>query len=541
MAFLKTRFKTFTTTHTKLIFVVSVVLALFYNITFFTKVFGVYPPSGKTIFFISSLFIVLTAFINFVLNIFRSERTTKPFLLIILFLSSLAAYVTDTYGTIIDETMLLNIFSTDRHEAMDLVSFKLLLYFVFLFLLPTFVLLKIKLENFPLKQEIGARLKTQGISLAVILVMLFSFGKNYASFFREQKILRSYTNPTFYIYSVGKFTGKFFSSSSGTFIKLGVGATIERPENQRKLVIFVVGETARRDRFSLNGYAKETNPLLKKENVVTLTSMTSCGTSTAISVPCIFSNMQRNGFSADKAATTENLLDIFAHTGRMNLLWRDNNSNSKGVADRIAYEDYKYAPTNTVCDVECRDLGMLVGLQDYINKQTKGDVFIVLHQMGNHGPAYYKRYPKEFEKFTPVCKTNELEKCSNEEINNAYDNAILYTDFFLSKIIELLQENSNEFGTAMFYVSDHGESLGENGVYLHGLPYFVAPDEQKNVAAILWFGGDMAKKINYPELKKKSAEALSHDNVFHTFLGMMDVKTPLYNSEMDILNTAIKK
>jgi len=541
MTFFKTPFKNFTTTQTKLILVVSVVLALFYNITFFTKVFGVYPPSGKTVFFIASLFIVLSAFINFVLNIFRSERTTKPFLIIIFFLSSLAAYVTDTYGTIIDETMLLNIFNTDRHEAMDLVSFKLLLYFLFLFVLPAFILVKIKLKGLPLKKEISSRLKTQGISLAIILVMLFSFGKNYASFFREQKILRSYTNPTFYLFSVGKFAGKFFSTSGGELIKIGVGATIERPENQRKLVIFVVGETARRDRFSLNGYTKETNPLLKKENVVTLTNMTSCGTSTAISVPCIFSNMQRSGFSADKAATTENLLDIFSHTSRMNLLWRDNNSNSKGVANRIPYEDYKYAPANTICDVECRDVGMLVGLQEYINKQPKGDVFIVLHQMGNHGPAYYKRYPKDFEKFTPVCKTNELEKCSNEEINNAYDNAILYTDFFLSKVIELLKANSNEFGTAMFYVSDHGESLGENGVYLHGLPYFVAPDEQKNVAAILWFGGEMARKINYPELKKKSAEALSHDNVFHTFLGMMDVKTPLYSPDMDILGNVLKK
>lgn len=184
---------------------------------------------------------------------------------------------------------------------------------------------------------------------------------------------------------------------------------------------------------------------------------------------------------------------------------------------------------------------MLVGLQDYINKQANGDIFIVLHQMGNHGPAYYKRYTPDFEKFKPVCKTNELEKCSNEEISNAYDNAILYTDFFLSKVVELLKANSNEFGTAMVYVSDHGESLGENGVYLHGLPYFVAPAEQKNVAGIFWFGGDLAKKINYVELKKKSSEAYSHDNIFHTFLGLMNIKTELYHEDMDILNNVLKK
>lgn len=529
------------TTHTKLILVSSLILTLFYNFTFFGKTIAVYPLAGKSIFFLVSIFVVLAAFINVVLNIFRSEKTTRPFLILIFILSALAAYVTDSYGIIIDETMLLNILSTDKHEAMDLLSVKLLVYFVFLGLLPSFLVYKTKLENFPLKQDVISRLKTVGLSLVIILVMLVSFGKNYASFFREQRVLRNYTNPTYYIFSVGKFVGNFINKPNTELVRLGIGATIERPVSQRKLVVFVVGETARRDRFSLNGYKKETNPLLKKENVVSFNNMTSCGTSTAISVPCIFSNMKRSGFSAEKAASTENLLDIFSHTKKINVLWRDNNSNSKGVAVRVSYEDYKYAPANKVCDVECRDVGMLEGLQDYINKQQNGDIFIVLHQMGNHGPAYYKRYPAEFEKFTPVCKTNELEKCSNEEINNAYDNAILYTDYFLSKVIGLLKENSNKFGTAMFYVSDHGESLGENGVYLHGLPYFVAPDEQKNVAAIMWFGGDSAKKINYDLLKKRSTVAFSHDNVFHTFLGMLDVKTPLYNKEMDILGPVEKK
>jgi lipid A ethanolaminephosphotransferase len=161
--------------------------------------------------------------------------------------------------------------------------------------------------------------------------------------------------------------------------------------------------------------------------------------------------------------------------------------------------------------------------------------------MGNHGPAYYKRYPIAFEKFKPVCRTNELEKCSNLEINNAYDNATLYTDFFLSKVIGFLKENSKDFGTSMFYVSDHGESLGEKGVYLHGLPYFMAPDEQKNIAMVLWFGGDLSKRANYSMLRERSSEAFSHDNMFHTFLGLLDIKTPEYNQEFDILDGILQK
>ncbi len=531
---------TLKTTQTKLLLIASLFFTLFCNFTFFHKTLAVYPAEGKTIFFLMSMVIVLFCFINIVLNVFRSRFTTKFFLILFLFLSSLAAYVTDTYGTIIDETMLLNIVSTDKHEAMDLFSFKLVVYFIFLFIIPAFLVYKTKIEHSNFKQELISRAKTWGISFVVIFVMLLSFGKNYATFFREQKVLRTYTNPTFYIFSLGKFGSRFIVNTKKELVHIGLDAMVDRKEPHRRLVVFVVGETARRDRFSLNGYKKETNPLLKKENVVSFTNMTSCGTSTAISVPCIFSNFQRSGFNTDKAATTENLLDIFSHTKKINVLWRDNNSNSKGVAVRVQYEDYKYPPLNPVCNPECRDVGMLVGLQDYINKQKDGDIFIVLHQMGNHGPAYNKRYPPEFEVFKPVCQTNELEKCSNDEINNAYDNAILYTDFFLSKVIALLKDNA-KFETAMLYVSDHGESLGENGVYLHGLPYFVAPDEQKNVAAVIWFGGEEAKKVNYPLLKEKAKNPYSHDNIFHTFLGLMDVKTDLYKPDMDILKDVIKK
>lgn len=529
------------TTQTKIFLFVSLFLTIFYNFTFFEKTLIAFPLSGRTFLFLASLSICLFCFINIVLNLFRSKYTTKPFLILILLLSSMAAYVTDSYGTILDETMFLNIFGTDLHEARDLLSFKGFLYFSLLGILPSYLIYKTRLEIFSLKKEFTSRLKTLSISFVVVFVMLISFGKNYATFFREQKVLRSYTNPTFYIFSIGKYAGRFYGNSKKELIRIGLEAKVERNKRIRKLVIFVVGETARRDRFSLNGYKKETNPLLSKENVISFNNMTSCGTSTAISVPCIFSNMQRSHFSADKAETTENLLDIFSHTKNINILWRDNNSNSKGVAVRVPYEDFKFAPTNTICDPECRDVGMLVGLQDYVNKNKNGDIFIVLHQMGNHGPQYHKRYPSNFEKFKPVCETNELEKCTNEQINNAYDNAILYTDYFLSHVVSFLKDNSQEFGTAMLYVSDHGESLGENGVYLHGLPYFVAPDEQKNVASILWLGGAISQNTNYNLLKYKATSAFSHDNVFHTFLGLMDVKTDLYHQEMDMLQNVIKK
>ena len=194
----------------------------------------------------------------------------------------------------------------------------------------------------------------------------------------------------------------------------------------------------------------------------------------------------------------------------------------KGVALRVTYQDYRTEKNNTLCEDECRDEGMLVGLQEYVNAQ-KGDVLIVLHQMGNHGPAYYKRYPKSFEKFTPTCQTNQVEKCSSEEIGNAYDNAILYTDYFLSKTIDFLKQNDTNFQTAMIYMADHGESLGEKGLYLHGVPYFMAPDEQTHVGALMWFGAKSKERIDSKALAQKAHQAYSHDNLFHTILGVMGV------------------
>jgi len=361
---------------------------------------------------------------------------------------------------------------------------------------------------------------------------LFSFSKFYTSFFRENKSLRYYTNPTFYLYSTGKYIYEIFYKHESVLQPLGRDAKRIGSETKR-LTIVVVGEAARANRFSLNGYERKTNPLLEQEKIINFSNVSSCGTSTAISVPCMFSHLERRNYSDTVAKNTENVIDIAKHAG-LSLLWRDNNSDSKGVAIRVPYEDFRTPKNNTICDEECRDEGMLVGLQEYVNTQ-KGDVLIVLHQMGNHGPAYYKRYPKAFEKFTPTCQTNQVEKCTTEEIGNAYDNAILYTDYFLSKTIAFLKANDTQYETALIYMADHGESLGEKGLYLHGIPYFMAPDEQTHVGALMWFGEKAQKRIDTQALREKAGQAYSHDNLFHTILGLTGVETAVYDKAKDIL------
>ncbi|MFZ2889173.1 phosphoethanolamine transferase, partial [Sulfuricurvum sp.] len=425
------------------------------------------------------------------------------------------------------------ILETNLNESIDLFSFTLILYVLVIGVIPSWLIYLVKIKQTSFKKMLSEKIKVLGIALGIIIVVLVAFNKNYTSFFREHKPLRYYANPGYYLYSIGSYIQKSLSHPYIGLQIIGKDAKIPETDVDRELVILVVGEAARWDHFSLNGYARETNPLLKKEDIVNFSQFSSCGTETAVSVPCMFSSLTRDNYDGEKAQHIENVLDVIGHAG-VNVLWRDNNSNSKGVAIRAEYQDFKDPKNNSMCeDGECRDEGMLIGLDEYIKAHPKGDIVIVLHQMGNHGPAYYKRYPKAYEKFTPVCKSNQLEQCTEQEITNAYDNAILYTDHFLSKTISFLKQYDSKFETVMFYVSDHGESLGEKGLYLHGFPYAIAPEAQKHVPALMWFGKNFA--IDKEGLKQKAHQPFSHDFYFHTALNFMEINSSVYKPELDIL------
>lgn len=524
----------------KLILFSSIFFTIFYNFSFFKNVINTYNFTGFNTIYILSTAIVLVSLLSIIFTIFSSKYTTKPILITLFIISSFTAYFMDTYNVIIDSEMIRNTLQTNLNESLDLFSFKLVLYIVFLAILPTYFIYKIKIKYKPFKQELFTKFKVIFFYLFVVLVIVLSFSKFYTSFFREHKSLIYSVNPIYWIYSIGNYINKSFDTKPSKIEDIGKDAKVIEPiTEQKELIILVVGEAARANRFSLNGYEKETNPLLKQEDIINFSNMYSCGTSTAYSVPCMFSIFGKDDYDYKKGISTENILDVLKNTNDVSILWRDNNSDSKGVALRVDYEDFKTPKTNPICDIECRDEGMLVGLDEYIKKNKNKDILIVLHQMGNHGPAYYKRYPKEFEKFTPVCKTNQLENCTKEEIGNAYDNAILYTDYFLSKVINFLKTYSNEYETAMLYMSDHGESLGEDGIYLHGMPYLIAPDEQKHIASFVWLAnGAMEHEYDKEKLKKYKDENFSQDNLFHTLLGLFEVKTEIYKPKLDILHDA---
>ena len=527
-------FFNFSNTQTKIIMMVALFIMLTGNCALFGRILEVYPAQSHNLLFLISLALFFSFLTSLFLLAVCHGKLTRWFLAFFLIAASLAAYYMDKFGVIVDVVMIDNIMQTNPQEFAGLISVTLVIRTIVFGLIPAWLVIKYFPKTDNTRPEFKSRLRLIGFLVLSLVVLIAPFTAGYYSFWREHKITRFYANPTFSSYSVIKYLNQQISIAKVVPLKrvaqdaVKVGTLTKRTE----LMVFVVGETARADRFSLNGYHRETNPLLAKQNVVSLSNVSSCGTSTGVSVPCMFSALGRAGYDKEKALNQQNALDVL-HENGVEILWRDNNSDSKGVATRIKYEDFKTPTLNPVCEGECRDIGMLSGLDQYIAARKGKDILIVLHQMGNHGPEYFRRYPKEFEKFKPTCMTGELRDCSQQEIDNSYDNAILYTDYFLSNVIDLLKKYDDSHATAMLYVSDHGESLGEHGFYLHAVPYMIAPKEQTHVPAIVWMGKNFDHKLD--QLKPHKDDALSHDDVFCTLLVAFKLDTKMCESKKGML------
>lgn len=512
-----------------LLFFAALWFTFFYNQAFFRNAAAVYRDPW----FLASLGLFLFAVTLLVLSLLCVRFLTKPILILMLLTAAAASMYMNSYNVVIDTTMITNIVRTDRREVGDLMNAPLLLHMLGLGLLPALFIGSADIRCVRFKREVAHRVALVAVAIGLMLVAIAPFTADYTSFFREHKILRYYANPATPLYSSIRYLASLGESTRSTARKvLGLDAHIPAADTTRELVILVVGEAARADHFALNGYARNTTPLLAHEDIINYPDVSSCGTATAYSLPCMFSLSDRSDFDLDEAHAEENLLDVLAHAG-MNVLWLDNNSDSKGVAEAVPFEDRRAPEVNPVCDFECRDIGMLEGLDDYIATHPKGDIVVVLHQMGNHGPAYFRRYPPAFEQFTPVCRTSQLEECSDAEIVNAYDNALLYTDWFLAGVIGFLKGYDKDFETALYYMGDHGESLGENGFYLHGLPYMLAPAAQTHVASFLWFGANY--RVDRAAMHQRASQPFSQDNYFHTVLGLVEAQSSVYNAAQDLV------
>lgn len=523
----------------KIILVISLYLGFILNISFIKNFWVNFNIENYSQFFcFIFLFVLLPLPIIGLLNLILFKHTLKPLGILIIILSSATNYMMLKMGILIDVSMIRNVFETNAREAFDLVSLPLLFY-VFVFgVIPAFLLLKANVYYYSFKCEFIKRILTVASISFLFALYIFVFAKEIIPFVRNNAGFRARYNTLNYIVNTARYASKVMKSNR----KLAVIDEHAKPDmfkdDNTHVIVLVIGETARAQNFSLGKYERETNPLLSKEkNLVYIDDTSSCGTSTAISLPCIFSARKRSKFDVDSAKYEENILDLLQRAG-WKVVWYENDDGCKGVCQRIKrYNVVEIGDKDFCFDSYCHDDVLLLHLKKELeNVKPKEKTVIVLHTMGSHGPTYYKRYPDKFKKFTPTCDTSDIQNCTKEEIRNTYDNTILYTDYVISKTIEYLKKYKN-YETSMMYVSDHGESLGENGLYLHGMPYAIAPKEQKKVPFVLWFSDKTLKDghIDISCLKNGSFNNVSHDNFFHTVLGLSETDSKLYDKNLDVL------
>lgn len=300
-------------------------------------------------------------------------------------------------------------------------------------------------------------------------------------------------------------------------------------------MILVLGETGRAANYQYRGYKRETNEFTKGLPLFNFNKVTSCGTATARSVPCMFSNLTRETFKDELVVNRDNILDVLKKAG-VDITWIDNQSDCKGVCKRVKVINIKPEPSKSCLGNRCYD-SILAEKAAPLLKDIQQDTLIAVHIMGSHGPRYFERYPEGFEKFTPACNRADVENCSAQDVVNTYDNTIRYTDYVISELYKALEQSSAEH-KALLYISDHGESLGENGLFLHGLPYAVAPDFQKEIPLQMYLSTAAQKALSLDSkclTERSKNDEFSHDNLFHTLLGIFDVATKDYDPKLDIL------
>jgi lipid A ethanolaminephosphotransferase len=471
-------------------------------------------------------------------------RFLKPAYGALVLVAASAQHFMLEYGIFIDASMVLNVMQTNASEARDLLSLHLLANVLLVAGLPLAWLVGVPVRTRGPWRNLGRNVLLLALSAAALVAGTVASYRELAPLSRNHKELRYLVNPLSSVVALGTAVFKPVFKKARPFVPISAGAALGAGyahQGKPPLFVLVVGETARADHFGLNGYARDTTPELAARDVLSWRGVHSCGTNTLASVPCMFSHLGKTGFEK-RDADYENLLDVLQAAG-LAVLWVDNQAGCKGVCVRVPHastSDAQSTPAGQqLCrDDECLDDMLLQGLDERVAQlpeaQRRNGVVLVMHQMGSHGPAYYRRSVPETKRFMPECTTHALADCRQDLLVNAYDNSIAHTDRFLARTIDWLKQHQKRNDVGMLYLSDHGESLGEYGLFLHGVPYAVAPEVQKHVPMVLWAGGMPARNgLDMACLKSGRDAALSHDNLYHTVLGLMDVRTPTYQPALD--------
>ena len=517
----------------------SLYLLIGFNAYLWEHLEQVVPPGVVGLWLMLAFAVVMFFAFNLVLTLLAFRYVLKPVLIVLFMSGAGVAYFMNHYGVLIDSGMFRNVAETNIAEVRDLLSFKFVLYISVLGLLPSLLVWKAPIVYRPWHRELFGKLVISGACVVAVGSVALANYQGLASLLRNHHEIRLMLTPSNIVGASFGYVSERVGTAARPFLMYGEDARRDpawQGHARKSLTVLVVGESARAENFGVLGYARDTTPRLAREaGLLGFTDVHSCGTETAVSVPCMFSGMPRKDYDPRIASRREGLLDILARTG-LDVQWRDNQSGCKGTCDRVQYLNLSNLKDPALCaDGECHDQILLQGLDALLDNLTQ-DTVLVLHQMGSHGPDYYKRYPAGGERFTPVCRSNALDQCSQQAIANSYDNTLVYTDQVLASLIDTLRAHQGQVDTAMIYLSDHGESLGEYNLYLHGTPYMLAPDQQKHVPLLAWFSDSYQQDFGVDTacLGKLRDAPLSQDNLFHSMLGLLQVHTGVYQQSLDL-------
>lgn len=483
--------------------------------------------------------LVLLVAVHFVLLALVANRwTVKPVLALLAIATAAASHYMARFGVYLDPGMLRNVMRSDVSEARELLAPALWLQLLLYAGLPLLLLWRVRIVNHAWRRAALVRIGLVALALAVAVGTLILVFQPMASLMRNHREVRYLVTPANLVWSVGAVAAADMRGAAAPRQPIGLDATPGPTWTHRVrplVVVLVVGETARAANWGLSGYARQTTPQLATLPVINFPDVTACGTNTEVSLPCMFAPVGRRDYDEARIRGSEGLLQLMARAG-VAVHWRDNQSGCKGVCDGLPNDTVQGLNAPGLCsDGRCLDEGLTYGLDQRL-AGAKGVQLLVLHQLGNHGPSYFRRYPPAFARFKPACEHDDLQRCTRDEVVNAYDNALLYTDHLLAQLLGQLRAHESRVDSALLYVSDHGESLGEMGLFLHGMPHAIAPAEQTRVPMVLWLSSGLRQtlELDLECLRQRATKPASHDHLFHTLLGLADVRTTLYEAPLDL-------
>lgn len=520
------------------------IAALFWTLAangrfFAAALHGRSPGDAATWGFAAALAVGLVALHLLLLALVANRWTVKPLLAAMTVATAFATYYMQTYGVYLDPSMLRSTLHTDVDEARELLGWTLLPHLALYAALPLTLLARVRIVSRPWRSAAAVRGAWLLGALACAVAALVAVYQPLASLMRNHKEARYLITPANLLWSVASVAAADTRGAARPRTPIGLDAAPGpswRTQRRARVLVLVVGETARAENWGLNGYARQTTPQLARLPLVSFADVTACGTDTETSVPCMFAPVGRRDYDAARIRSSESLLHVAARAG-VQVHWRDNQTGCKGVCDTLPNDHVATLnPPGLCAQGRCLDEALLYDI-DHRLGAARGTQLWVLHMLGNHGPSYFRRYPPAFARHQPACASDELQHCSREEIVNAYDNALLYTDHVLAALVAKLQAHAPQVDSAMLYVSDHGESLGEHGLFLHGVPYAIAPPQQTKVPMLLWTSDGFAHAAGLDTacLSRRAMRPASHDHLFHTVLGLLDVRTALHDPAWDLV------